>query len=47
MATMLQVIQIALVGISLALKRDIAISIATHGESHQPLDAIGKIKEDI
>lgn len=47
MAAMLQVIQIALVSISLALKGDVAISIATHGQSHQPLDAIGKIKEDI
>ena len=46
MAAMLQVIQIALVGIGFALKGDVAISIAPHGQSHQPLDAIGKIKED-
>ena len=46
MAAMFQVIQVALVGISLAFKGDVAISIAPHGQSHQPLDAIGKIKED-
>lgn len=46
MAAMLQVIKITLVGISLALKGDVAISIAPHGQSHQPLDAIGKVKED-
>ena len=46
MAAMFQVIQVALVGISLALKGNVAISITPHGQSHQPLDAIGKIKED-
>ena len=46
MAAMLQVIQVTLVGIGLPLKGDVAISIATHGQSHKPLDAIGKIKED-
>ena len=46
MAAMLQVIQVTLVRISLAFKGYVAISIAPHGQSHQPLDAIGKIKED-
>ena len=46
MAAMLQVIQVTLVSISLAFKGDVAISIAPHGQPHQPLDAIGKIKED-
>ena len=46
MAAMLQVIQVTLVSISLAFKGYVAISIAPHGQSHQPLDAIDKIKED-
>ena len=46
MAAMLQVIQVTLISISLAFKGDVAISVAPHGQSHQPLDAIGKIKED-
>ena len=41
-----QVVEIALVGIGLALKRDVAIGIATQGQSHEPLDKVGQIEED-
>ena len=46
MSTIFQVIQVALVGISLAFKGNVAVSVAAHGQSHQPLDAIGQIKEN-
>ena len=43
--SLVQIVQIALVGVSLALKRYIAISIATHGQSHEPLHQIGHVEE--
>ena len=46
MSTIFQVIQVALVGISLAFKGNVTVSVAPHGQSHQPLDAIGQIKEN-
>lgn len=44
--TIAQVIQIALIGIGLPFKRDIAIGISTHGQAHQPFNEIGQEKED-
>ena len=41
-----QVIHVALIGIGLALKRDVAIGIAAHGQPDQPFDEIGKKEED-
>ena len=46
MGARVQIIEIALVGIGLALKRDIAVGIATHGKPHQPLHEVGQIEED-
>lgn len=43
---MLQIVKVALIGISLTFKRDVAVSIAAHGQPHHPLDEIGQIKED-
>ena len=44
---MLQIVKIALIGIGLAFKRDVAVGIAAHGQPRQPLDEIGKVKEHI
>ena len=41
----LQIVKIALVGIGLALKRDVAVGIPLHGQAHQPLEQIGDIEE--
>ena len=43
--TRLQVSEIALIGVCLALKRDVAIGIAPHGKPHQPFDEIKDIEE--
>lgn len=43
--SVVQIVQVALVGIGLTLKRDIAVSIAAHGQPHEPLHEIGQIKE--
>ena len=45
MRPVFKIAQIALVGVCLAFKRDIAIGIAAHGQSHQPLDDISQIEE--
>ena len=42
----LQIVEIALVGVCLTLKRDVAIGITTHRQAHEPLHQIGDIKED-
>ena len=47
MTARLQIMKIALVGISLPLKGDIAVSITAHRQPHQPLDEIGEIEEHI
>ena len=41
----LQIVKVALVGIGFALKRDVAVGIAPHGQPHQPLDQISQIKK--
>lgn len=46
MSTIFQVVQVTLVGIGLAFKGNVTVSVAAHGQSHQPLDAIGQIKEN-
>ena len=46
MAPRFQIMKITLIGIGLAFKRDVAVGIATHGQSHHPLDEIGQVKED-
>lgn len=40
-----QIVQVALVTMGLALKRDVAVSIATHAEADEPLKEIGNVKE--
>ena len=40
-----KVVRVALVGIGLALKRDVAVSISAHGQSREPFHQIGQIKE--
>ena len=47
MAAMVQIVKVALVGIGLPLKRDIAVGIATHREPDEPLDDVSQIKEDV
>lgn len=42
---MLQIVKVALIGIGLTLKRDIAVGIATHGQSYQPFQEIGEVEE--
>ena len=42
----LQVIRVALVGIGLALKRDIEVGVAAHRQPHQPLHDVGHIEKD-
>ena len=41
----LQIMQIALVGIGLTLKRDIAVGIAAHRQPQQPFHQIGEVEE--
>lgn len=41
-----QIVEIALVGIGLSLKRDITVSITTHRQPDDPLHEIGQIEED-
>lgn len=41
----LQVVKIALVGIGLTLKRNVAIGISTHRQPHEPLEQIGDEEE--
>lgn len=41
----LQVVKVALVGVCLALKRDVAVSVTSHRQPHQPLEEINDIKE--
>ena len=43
--TRLQIVKIALVGVCLALKRDVTVSVAFHWQPHQPLDEISDIEE--
>ena len=43
--TGIQVIQIALIGIGLTLKRDIPVGVAAHRQSQQPFHKIGNVKE--
>ena len=43
--TRLQVVQIALIGIGLAFKRDIAVGIATHRQPQQPFHQVGEVEE--
>ena len=45
MAPVLEVFKVALVGVCLTFKRDVTVSIPAHGQPCQPLDHIGKIKE--
>ena len=40
-----KVVEVTLVGIGLALKRDVAVSISAHRQAHQPFHHIGHIKE--
>ena len=42
-----QVAGVLLVGIGLALKRDVAVGIATHGQTHHPLEEISQIEKHI
>ena len=44
---MVQVVEITLVGIGLALKRDIAVGIAAHGQPDQPLENVSDIEEHV
>ena len=43
--TRVQVVEIALVGICLSLKRDVAVSVAPHGQSHQPLNDVSEVEK--
>ena len=45
MAPRFQIMKIALVGIGLAFKRDVAVGITAHGQPDQPLDEISEIEE--
>ena len=45
MGTMAEVIKIALVDVGLALKRDIAIGISSHGQTNDPFGNISQKKE--
>ena len=47
MAAMVQIVQVALVGIGLALKRDIAVGIASHGQPNQPLKEVSHIEKHV
>jgi len=47
MAAMVQIVQVALVGIGLALKRDIAVGIASHGQPDQPLKEVSHIEKHV
>jgi hypothetical protein len=42
---MAQIIHVSLIGIGLALKRDVSIGIATHGQPDEPFNKIGKKEE--
>ena len=42
---MFQIVKVALIGIGLTLKRDVAVGIASHGQPHQPFKEIGKVEE--
>ena len=44
MTTLLEIVEVALILISLALKRNLAVSIATLQQPHQPLDQIPHIE---
>ena len=46
MAAVVQVIEIALVGIGLALKRDVAVGVTAHRQPDNPLHEIGHVEED-
>ena len=39
-----QVVQVSLVGIGLALKRDVAVGVAAHGEPDGPFHQVGQVK---
>ena len=45
MGTVGQIVQVALIAMGLALKRDVAVGIATHEEADNPLKEIGNVKE--
>ena len=40
-----QIVRIALIGVRLALKRDVAVGVPPHGQPHQPLDDISEIEK--
>ena len=46
MTAMVQIIEVALVGIGFALERNIAVGIAAHGQPHQPLHHVGQIEKN-
>lgn len=45
MSSVFEVIKVALVGVCFSFKRDVAVSIPSHGQPCQPLEHIGKIEE--
>ena len=44
---MLQIVKVALIGIGLTLKRDVAVGIAAHGLPDQPLENVSDIEEHV
>lgn len=46
-AAMLQVLQVAVVAVGLALKRDVPVGIASHDQSYHPLYQVQYIKQHI